>query len=93
MKNILPASKIIVSSRGQFVIPKEIRDAVGIHGGSEILVRTREDGVIELKPVKKNVGDLFKVTQLWKGPALDVDEAIAEAVELADLSTRPGRPS
>jgi AbrB family looped-hinge helix DNA binding protein len=93
MKNIVPASKIVVSSRGQFVIPKEIRDAVGIHGGSEILVRTREDGVIELRPLKRNIGDLFKGLQQPKGPAIDVDDAIAEAIEANDASTRLERPS
>ena len=39
LKTIIPSSKITVSSRGQLVIPKEVRDACGIHGGSEILVR------------------------------------------------------
>ncbi len=88
MKTIVPAAKITVSSRGQFVIPKEVRDACGIHGGSEILVRTREDGVIELCPLKRNVSELFERLPITKGPALNVDSAIIEAVLENDDRTK-----
>ena len=88
MKTIVPAAKITVSSRGQFVIPKEVREACGIHGGSEIMVRTREDGVIELRPLKRNVGDLFERLPAAKDPALDVDNAILEAVIEDDERTK-----
>jgi AbrB family looped-hinge helix DNA binding protein len=88
MKNIVPSSKIVISSRGQFVIPKEVRDAVGIRGGSEILVKTREDGVIELRPVRRSVGDLFQRSPSPIGDRVDVDEAITEAVEANDAATR-----
>lgn len=88
LKNIVPSSKITVSSRGQLVIPKEVRDACGIHGGSEIMVRTREDGVIELRPLRRNVGDLFKSEPSATGQAIDVIQAIADAVEQNDGLTR-----
>ena len=88
MKTILPIAKITVSSRGQLVIPKEIRDAYGIFSGTEILVRTRSDGVIELKACKRNVSDLFKGYSVAQGPAVDIDEAIAEAVLENDARTK-----
>jgi AbrB family looped-hinge helix DNA binding protein len=90
LKTIIPSSKITVSSRGQLVIPKEVRDACGIHGGSEILVRTREDGVIELRPLKRKVGDLFitKGTTRVTAGAVDVDITIAETVEADDARTK-----
>ncbi|MCX6110095.1 MAG: AbrB/MazE/SpoVT family DNA-binding domain-containing protein [Proteobacteria bacterium] len=90
LKTIIPSSKITVSSRGQLVIPKEVRDACGIHGGTEILVRTREDGVIELRPLKRKVGDLFifKGTPRVTAGAVDVDSSIAEAVEADDARTK-----
>ena len=90
LKTILPSSKITVSSRGQLVIPKEVRDACGIHGGSEILVRTREDGVIELRPLKRKVGDLFifNGTPRVTAGAVDVDSTIAETVEADDARTK-----
>jgi len=90
LKTIMPSSKITVSSRGQLVIPKEVRDACGIHGGSEILVRTREDGVIELRPLKRKVGDLFifKGTPRVTAGPVDVDSTIAETVEADDARTK-----
>lgn len=91
VRNMVPASKITVSSRGQVVIPKEVRDACGIHGGSEIMVKTRNDGVIELRPLKRNVGDLFKGEDAATGSAVDVDQAIAEAVEGDDQRTKTRR--
>ena len=88
MKSITPATKIVVSSRGQLVIPKEARDACGIRGGSEILVKTREDGVIELRPLRRNVAEIFKGLSPVKGSAVRVDEAIADAVEDNDTRTK-----
>lgn len=88
MKAILPASKITVSSRGQLVIPKEIREAYGIFSGTEIIVRALGDGVIELKACKRNVADLFKDRGPPAGPAANVDEAIMQAVLENDDRTR-----
>ena len=88
MKRILPATKATVSSRGQLVIPKEIRDACGIVTGTEILIRTREDGVIELKALKRNVTDLFKNRGAPEGPPTVIDEAIAAAIAENDVRTR-----
>jgi AbrB family looped-hinge helix DNA binding protein len=88
MKIIVPTTKIIVSSRGQFVIPKEARDACGIHGGSEILVKTREDGVIELRPLKRNIAELFKGLSPTKGSAVKIEEAITEVVDENDARTK-----
>lgn len=92
-KIIVPTIKITVSSRGQLVIPKEVRDACGIHGGSEIQVKTREDGVIELRPLKRHVADLFKNLPPPKSPAVDIDDAIADTVEENDERTKPRKRS
>src|SRR5260364_90858 len=42
-------SKAIVSSRGQVVIPRALREKLGIHAGEEIFFYVRHDGKIELK--------------------------------------------
>ncbi len=42
---------ISVSSKGQIVIPKDIRDKMGIKEGTKLLVGVKDD-VIELRPIK-----------------------------------------
>ena len=39
-----------VTSKGQITIPKEIREALGLHAGDRISFRLREDGVVEIHP-------------------------------------------
>jgi biopolymer transport protein ExbD/biopolymer transport protein TolR len=51
-------------------------------------VNRREDGVIELRPLRRSVAELFKGPLVPKGPALDVDAAIADAVEDNDTRTK-----
>lgn len=78
-------SKTIVSVRGQIVIPKFIREMMGLHSGSELMVHLREDNILEFKPIAKNLSHFFG---MGAGPhqeghlskVLDVDEAIAEAI-------------
>ncbi|MGQ9468809.1 MAG: AbrB/MazE/SpoVT family DNA-binding domain-containing protein [Nitrososphaerales archaeon] len=41
-----------VGPKGQAVIPKEIRDMLGIKPGSEVIFEIREDEVV-VKPLKK----------------------------------------
>lgn len=50
-----------VSSKGQIVIPKEVRESLGLNTGTEVFVRTRDDGIVEIVPIKKNIADLFKM--------------------------------
>ncbi|ABM81267.1 AbrB/MazE/SpoVT family DNA-binding domain-containing protein [Hyperthermus butylicus] len=42
-----------LDSRGRLLVPREVRDAVGLREGSRLLVRVRSDGVIELVPLDK----------------------------------------
>lgn len=43
-----------LSVKGQVVIPKEFRDALGLQPGAKLFVTLEEDKII-LKPVKRNV--------------------------------------
>ena len=45
-----------VSTKGQFVIPSEMRQALGIVPGSRVAL-TLEDGVILLRPVSERLVD------------------------------------
>jgi AbrB family looped-hinge helix DNA binding protein len=44
------ATKVRLSKKGQFVIPKEMRDALGVKEGEEILVSFEEGRVILTRP-------------------------------------------
>ena len=77
-------NKTVVSSRGQVVIPKLIRDTLGIHSGSELLISVRKDHVLELTPVHQDISAFFgKGSARVSGEKMsikDIDVAIARAV-------------
>ncbi len=76
--------KVKVSSKGQVVIPKPIREAYGIKEGDEILIVPLEEGVL-MKKAKK----ALELRGLLK--RLNVDVAECEAILLkAKKSLRKG---
>ena len=84
MKSAIAAnSKAIVSSRGQVVIPKDIREQLGIHLGHELYFKIRIDGVIEVKPVGRSIDMFFgrcKRTAEKSMSIKEMDDAIMQAV-------------
>lgn len=52
-------SVVKVSSKGQIVIPKKWRNVFNIHTGEKLILKVREDNVIELIPLKKSIDHLF----------------------------------
>ena len=53
--------KTSLSSRGQVVIPVEVRQQLGLRAGSDMLVTPRADGVIELRPINTSLDELFNL--------------------------------
>ena len=51
--------RITVSSKGQVIIPKNIRNKLGLHLGSELSLHLRKDKVLELQSVQRNLKDFF----------------------------------
>lgn len=76
------SAKAILSSKGQVVIPKNMRNKLGLHSGSEFAISVKKKGVIELKPIAKNIKDFFgkgkRKSSLKDGS--DIDELIMQAV-------------
>ena len=73
-----------MSSRGQVVLPKEIREALGLQPGTYLDVRI-EDGGIILRPVD------FDATGVLDGRHPDDDDPVErEAEQRHDLDNDPG---
>jgi antitoxin PrlF len=78
---------IKVSSKGQIVIPREVRKKIGVKGGEKLLVLTC-DGDIVLRKTKEPTLDEIaeRIEKVTKEKNIDVDELIAEAIEWARKS-------
>jgi AbrB family looped-hinge helix DNA binding protein len=55
--------KTTIDSAGRVVIPKEIRDAAGVGGGSKVEIEER-NGIIEIKPAYAKV-KLVQHGKVW----------------------------
>jgi AbrB family looped-hinge helix DNA binding protein len=71
-----------LSTKGQLIIPQEIRRRLGWHAGTEVEVEEREGGVLLRLPVevpRTELGDLVGCAR-YEGPRRtleEMDEAIA----------------
>jgi len=77
---------IKVSSKGQIVIPREVRKKMGMKGGEKLLVLTR-DGDILLRRTNEASEDINKkLEKVFTVESLDADKIVAEAIEWARKS-------
>jgi AbrB family looped-hinge helix DNA binding protein len=82
-KSKAPALTVRLSTKGQLVVPKEIRDRHGWSAGAELVFEDQADGVIlrqveDLPPTR--IEDLIGCTG-YRGPAKslkEMDQGIAE---------------
>lgn len=86
----LANNKVTVSSKGQLVIPKALRDELGIHAGHELFFKIRaEDKVIEITPLNRSIDMFFGRCKQKKAAPISIkemDEAIMQAVSENDDS-------
>ena len=76
---------IKVSSKGQIVIPREIRKKLGVKGGEKLLVLTRDGDILLRKTRELSIEDI--ANKLEKSTSeINVDKIVAEAVEWARKS-------
>jgi AbrB family looped-hinge helix DNA binding protein len=80
---------VTLSTKGQFVLPRSIRTAAGLHPGSTLSVELAPDGTITVRPVRGHLEAFFRSLEgtASSGPA-EVDAAILESVEGLDDATR-----
>jgi AbrB family looped-hinge helix DNA binding protein len=88
-----------MSSKGQVVIPKSLRDAKGIGAGSEVEFVDHPEGVLMRLPQRKKkytLDDLLNVLPPYKGPPITdemmqerMDEAMRERWARKEKNSRP----
>jgi len=84
MSTIENAIEITIDRAGRIIIPKAIRDAIGLRAGITLQIRCR-NGVIEAEPVPRQVcmesrGRLAVAVPLDDGPDLSSEE-VRETME------------
>jgi AbrB family looped-hinge helix DNA binding protein len=78
---------IKVSSKGQIVIPREIRKKLGMKGGEKLLVLTCDGDIVLRKAKQVSIDDLGeRIDRVVKEEHIDVDKLVAEAIEWARKS-------
>lgn len=78
---------IKVSSKGQIVIPREVRKKMGVKGGEKLLVLTRDGDILLRKTKELSLEDIAeRIDKVVKEECIDVDKLVAEAVEWARKS-------
>ena len=78
---------IKVSSKGQIVIPREVRKKNGIKGGDKLLVLTCDAGILLKKTKEPSLEEIAnRIDKVVKEKGIDVDKIVAEAIEWARKS-------
>ena len=78
---------IKVSSKGQIVIPREVRKKLGVKSGEKLLVLTRDGDILLRKTKEVSIDEIAeRIEKVTKEECIDVDKLVAEAVEWARKS-------
>ena len=78
---------IKVSSKGQIVIPREVRKKLGVKSGEKLLVLTRDGDIVLRKTEELSLDDITeRIEKVTREQSIDVDKLVAEAVEWARKS-------
>jgi AbrB family looped-hinge helix DNA binding protein len=83
------SAKAVLSSKGQLVIPKDLRKKMGLHFGSELILELTNRNCLKISPVTQNISKFFGMGKSkTKHPMSidDIDRAISEAVIKNDRS-------
>ena len=78
---------IKVSSKGQIVIPREIRKKLGFKAGEKLLVLTCDGDIVLRKTQELSLDEMAeRIDKVTKEEGINVDKLVAEAVEWARKS-------
>jgi len=75
---------VAVDERGRVLIPGEVRRRLGIRGKSKLLLRVRNDGVIELVPLDKLYKEVSRIFEDkfrdWREESHDASRILIETM-------------
>ncbi len=78
---------IKVSSKGQIVIPREVRRKLGVKGGEKLLVLIRDGDILLRKTKEISIDEIAeRIEKVAKEECIDVDKLVAEACQWARKS-------
>lgn len=89
MRTSYTSEKAIVSSKGQVVIPKSLRIALGIHAGTELVFKKANDTLL-IKPTQRSIEMLFGCCKTKNDRPMtveEIDKTIMQAVLEDDNKT------
>lgn len=76
-----------VSPKGQIVIPKDVRERLGVRTGEKLLVLSRDGEILLRKTEEISIEEIAeKIENQAKQERIDVDKLVDEAVEWARRS-------
>lgn len=72
-----------VGPKGQVVIPKDVRDSLGIKNGSSIILEVKEDSVVikPEKPAEQAVKDYTSVVKRKLAQEINLKKILQEEIE------------
>jgi AbrB family looped-hinge helix DNA binding protein len=71
-------STATVTSKGQVTIPKDVRDALNLRQGTEIVFAVQPDGTVLLRPKTKSLRDMGGMLKAKRHATIeDMNDAIA----------------
>ena len=76
----------VLSSKGQMIIPKKIRDLMGLNTGSKLILKLKDNN-LHIIPIKKDISSFFAMGKKDNNTVItveDIDMAIEEAVTKND---------
>ena len=76
-----------VSSKGQIIIPKDVRERLGVRTGEKLLVLSRDGEILLRKTEKMSIQEIAeRIEKQTRKENVDVDKLLDEAVQWARRS-------
>lgn len=76
-----------VSPKGQIVIPKDLRERMGVKTGEKLLVLSRDGEILLRKTEEASIEEIAqKIDKNVKRECIDIDKLVDEAIEWARKS-------